>query len=86
MATRYSLQTTLKKPTLELLNKTAERTGLSKTVIAERLFDWFSQQDELVQLRVLGVLSDELAGRLGQMIIKDMADMPPPAAKGRQAS
>ena len=80
------MQLNITPATLDVLNETANRTGISKTMMAERVFEWFASQEELIQLRVLGVLTDELSSKLGQMILQEMVNRSPPEEQERQAS
>jgi hypothetical protein len=73
MARRYNMQVEIPAGARKALDQLQQQTGLPKVQLVGRLLDWFSDQDEFVQLSVLGVLSDSLKQDVARMKLEQMA-------------
>jgi hypothetical protein len=56
------------------LDELCEKRGMTQIAVLSRLVKWFGRQDEVVQASVLGLLSDETLGELGEMLLKRLKD------------
>ena len=59
-----------------------EKRGMTQIAVLSRLVKWFANQDEMIQASVLGLLSEEMLGDLGQTLHQRLAA----AASARTAS
>lgn len=77
---KYTMQLNLTPPAQERIDDLRQRTQMPSTKIVERLLTWLGQQDELIQLRVLGIMSNETAAYVSRLLLEQMA------AEGEQAA
>jgi hypothetical protein len=57
----------------EALVKLCDRTGMTQIAVMSRVMSWFSKQNEVIQARVLGGLSDETVADLAKQMLQKMA-------------
>ncbi len=68
----YTIQLT--EGTHDEFEKIHMRTGMTKKAIIERLFVWFSQQNEVIQSEVLGLLPESIRADIATRILQRMTD------------
>lgn len=71
----YTIQ--LSENTHDEFEKIHFRTGMTKKAIIERLFVWFSQQNEVIQSEVLGLLPDSIRSDIAARILERMSNEKP---------
>ncbi len=55
------------------IEQTSERYGMSQIAMASRVYEWFAQQDEVIQATVLNLLPDAVAPEVAQLILNQLA-------------
>lgn len=73
MAKRAVIRLQLDVAAKQQLDKLCERRGMTQIAVLSRLVKWFGRQDEVVQASVLGLLSDEMLGDLGEILLKRLS-------------
>jgi len=66
------------------LDHLAKTRGMTQISIMSRLVEWFVRQNEVIQLAVLGVVSEEFTGPLAKRMLERIAEAAP--AESRAAS
>lgn len=61
-----------------------ERYGMSQIELASRAYTWFSEQDEVVQTAILGLLPDELAPDVARLALRRIAESETVSVSGRK--
>ena len=51
------------------LDRLCQSRGMTQIALLSRLVRWFGKQDEVVQASVLGLLSDEMLGKLSSVLV-----------------
>jgi hypothetical protein len=69
-AKRSILRIQLDRGAKESLERLCQDRGMTQIAVMSRLVDWFIQQDEIVQLGVLGVLSPDLISPLARRLLE----------------
>lgn len=72
-AKRSILRIQLDRAAKEGLERLCEQRGMTQIAVMSRLVEWFINQDEIIQLGVLGVLSPQLTGPLARKLLERMA-------------
>lgn len=75
MAKRAVIRLQLDIAAKQQLDKLCEKRGMTQIAVLSRLVKWFGRQDEVVQASVLGLLSDEMLGDLGEILLKRLANI-----------
>lgn len=55
------------------LQKVCDERGMTQVSVMSRLVQWFAHQDQLVQVSVLGLVSEETTRKLGKELIERLA-------------
>ena len=63
------------------IDDVCEKRGMTQIAVLSRMVKWFYGQDELLQAAVLGLLSEDMLGDVGQTLHRRMVA----AASGRKA-
>ena len=63
-ATRGIVRLQLDLEAKDKLDELCEKRGMTQIAVLSRVVKWFGKQDEVVQARVLGLLSDDLLSSL----------------------
>ncbi len=71
-AKRSILRIQLDRAAKEGLERLCEQRGMTQIAVMSRLVEWFINQDEIIQLGVLGVLSPQLTGPLARKLLERM--------------
>jgi hypothetical protein len=75
MAKRAVIRLQLDIVAKQQLDKLCEKRGMTQIAVLSRLVKWFGKQDEVVQASVLGLLSDEMLGDLGEILLKRLSNI-----------
>jgi DNA-binding TFAR19-related protein (PDSD5 family) len=59
------------------LDRLAKTRGMTQISIMSRLVEWFVRQNEVIQLAVLGVVSEEFTGPLAKRLLERIAEEAP---------
>jgi len=70
---RYNMQVEIPESARQSIDKLHEQTGLPKVQLVARLFEWFADQDEFLQLSMLNMVSPELQQDVAKMKLEQMA-------------
>ncbi len=70
---RFTMRIQLDREAREALLELCERTGMTQIAVMSRVLSWFSKQNEVIQSRVLGGLSDETVAELAKQMLTKMA-------------
>lgn len=71
---RFTMRVQLDAEARDALVTLCERTGMTQIAVMSRVLTWFAKQNEVIQARVLGGLSEETVADLAQQLLKRMAD------------
>ncbi|MBI1368962.1 MAG: hypothetical protein GC162_09950 [Planctomycetes bacterium] len=64
-----------------------QRYGMSQVELASRLYLWLSEQDELIQTAVLGILPESVAPDIAAMVLRKLAgESGTPAGRSAKAA
>ena len=72
-ATRGIVRLQLDLEAKDKLDELCEKRGMTQIAVLSRLVKWFANQDEMIQASVLGLLSEEMLGDLGQTLHQRLA-------------
>lgn len=71
---RFTMRVQLDAEARDALVSLCERTGMTQIAVMSRVLTWFAGQNEVIQARVLGGLSEETVADLAQQLLKRMAE------------
>lgn len=71
-AKRAILRIQLDRAGKEGLERICEQRGMTQIAVMSRLVRWFMGQNEVIQLSVLGLLSEDLAAPLARQLLEGM--------------
>ena len=71
---RFTFRVQLDTDARQSLVALCERTGMTQIAVMSRVLTWFGQQNEVIQARVLGGLTDETVAELARQLLKKMAE------------
>lgn len=72
--TRFTMRVQLDNESRDALVSLCDRTGMTQIAVMSRLMKWFASQNEVIQARVLGGLSDQTIADLSRQLLEQMAD------------
>lgn len=72
MTERETIRIAVRPSAKRVIEAWADTQGMTQTAVATRIYEWFSEQDELVQRGILGMLGSS-GPDIARMLLEKMA-------------
>lgn len=70
---RFTMRVQLDGEARQALIDLTERMGMTQVALMSRVLTWFADQNEVIQVKVLGGLSDDTVANLAKELLQRMA-------------